>query len=92
MEEDSIKQLSNQADTRKTEKKANNNKGHTILSAREAQVLSLAADGLNNKQVAEKLDLTENTIDSHCRNIFRGLSAKNMKQAIAIGFRKKIIQ
>lgn len=62
------------------------------LSEREIEVLKLAADGLNNKAIAHKLKISEDTVDSHNRNIIRRLNAKNMKEAVAMGIRKGIIE
>ena len=63
----------------------------TILSAREIEVLQLSAQGYSNKQTAAKLYITDDTIDKHNRKIVSKLMANNMKQAVAIGIRKKLI-
>jgi DNA-binding NarL/FixJ family response regulator len=62
------------------------------LSRRELVVFQLAADGFTNKEIGVQLDVTADTIDSHNRNIVKALGARNMKHAIAIGIRSKIIQ
>ena len=64
----------------------------SLLSERERELLYLAAEGLSNKQVAACLYITEDTVDSQNRNIVTKLQATNMKQAIAIGIRRRIIE
>jgi DNA-binding NarL/FixJ family response regulator len=67
-------------------------KGIRPLSAREIEVLQLSADGKCNKEIADFLDISEDTVDTHCRNIVKALGATNGKQAVALGIRKKIIK
>jgi DNA-binding NarL/FixJ family response regulator len=51
------------------------------LSEREIEVLSLAADGLTNKQIAEKLFLSPHTIARHLANARGKLGASNRAEA-----------
>lgn len=67
-------------------------KGTKVLSEREVEVLALSADGYSNKQLAAKLHISDDTIDTHNRNIVAKLGARNMKQAIAIGIRTGVIE
>lgn len=53
------------------------------LSERELEVLSLVANGLSNRQIAQKLFVTVGTIKKHLNNIFGKLAAKNRTQAVA---------
>jgi DNA-binding NarL/FixJ family response regulator len=47
---------------------------HTsVLSAREQEVVVLAAKGLANKQIARQLDVSEGTVKLHLHNIYRKL-------------------
>lgn len=62
------------------------------LSAREHQVLQLAAEGWSNKEIADLLHLSCDTIDTHNRNVVGKMVAKNMKNAIALGFRQRLIK
>ena len=60
------------------------NKKIQLLSSREQEILQLVGAGLANKQVAHELNLSENTIKNHKKNIFRKLGAKNSAEMIAL--------
>ncbi|MBK7149347.1 MAG: helix-turn-helix transcriptional regulator [Bacteroidetes bacterium] len=62
------------------------------LSEREKEVLQLTANGENMKMIADLLFITQDTVDKHSRNIVSKLQARNMKHAVAIGIRTKLIQ
>jgi ATP/maltotriose-dependent transcriptional regulator MalT len=53
------------------------------LSQRETEVLRLIADGATNKEIANELILTVNTVKRHISNIFGKLHVSNRAQAIA---------
>ena len=53
------------------------------LSEREKEVLSLMADGLKYKEIADKLMISVNTVRHHTRNIYGKLEVHNRSQAIA---------
>ncbi len=53
-----------------------------LLSQREMEVLRLAADGLSNQQIAERLVISLNTAKSHVQHIFDKLEAKDRLQAV----------
>ena len=46
------------------------------LTAREAEVLGLVAEGLTNRAIAERLVLSENTVIRHVANIFAKLGVQ----------------
>ncbi len=54
------------------------------ITEREYEVLQLISDGLSNKEIANKLFLTESTIKTHVSNILVKLDAKRRTQAIQI--------
>lgn len=52
------------------------------LSQREAQILRLLAEGHSNKELARKLFVTENTVETHLRRIYSKLGISNRTQAV----------
>lgn len=61
------------------------------ISKREYEVLKEVALGLSNKEIAEKLFLTESTIKTHVSNLLLKLNAKRRTQAIQIAKELHII-
>jgi DNA-binding NarL/FixJ family response regulator len=51
------------------------------LTAREAEVLGLLADGMSNKQIARALGITEGTVKSHLGSAFRRIGVQQRTQA-----------
>ncbi len=58
------------------------------LTAREAEVLKRVASGATNREVADALSITENTVKVHLRNILEKLHLQNRIQATAYAVRK----
>jgi DNA-binding NarL/FixJ family response regulator len=52
-----------------------------MLTAREREVLVLVEAGLNNRQIARKLDIAERTVKSHLHNIFQRLGVTHRTEA-----------
>jgi len=52
-----------------------------VLSVREREVLDLAAAGLSNKEIAEQLVISTNTVKFHLRGIYGSLGVHNRLQA-----------
>ena len=61
------------------------------LTPRETEVLRLIADGLSNKQVAERLDISVATIKTHVEDILKKLSATDRTQAAVKALRQGFI-
>src|ERR1700736_2033870 len=53
------------------------------LTKRESGILQLIAGGLSNKRIAQRLDITPETVKSHAKNIFFKLAAQTRAQAVA---------
>jgi DNA-binding CsgD family transcriptional regulator len=62
--------------------------GPAGLSAREAQVLRLVASGLGNREIAEQLFLSPNTVANHIRSILAKTESTNRTEAAAYAIRK----
>jgi DNA-binding NarL/FixJ family response regulator len=62
------------------------------LTSREVEVLSQIAGGNRNRDIAEKLFITEETVKVHVKHIMEKLGASDRTQAVAIGLRRGIIQ
>ena len=55
------------------------------VTRRELEILELIAGGLSNREIAEKLFVSENTVKTHSSRLFDKLSAKRRTQAVQIG-------
>ena len=61
------------------------------LSERETQVLDGMSRGLSNGEIGRELFLSEDTIKTHARRLFRKLRAADRAQAVAVGLRAGLI-
>lgn len=61
------------------------------LTRREAEVLSLVADGLGDKEIASKLHLSEHTVHRHISNVLLKLEAPSRAAAVAQAVRRGLI-
>lgn len=62
------------------------------LTGREVEVLKQIANGNRNRDIAEKLFITEETVKVHIKHLMEKLGASDRTQAVAIGVRRGIIQ
>ena len=66
--------------------------GEEDLTPREIQVLRLIRDGNKNKQVADQLSISENTVNFHIKNIVHKLDANDRTHAVTIAVRRGLLQ
>ena len=64
---------------------------YEALTQRELEVLQLATRGLSNKEIAQKLIISEKTVKNHTANIFSKLQVNDRTQAILYGLRKGLV-
>ena len=66
--------------------------GEEDLTPREMDVLRHAANGNRNRDIAEKLFISEETVKVHIKHIMEKLGASDRTQAVAVALRRGIIQ
>jgi DNA-binding NarL/FixJ family response regulator len=62
-----------------------------VLTPRELQILTLLAEGLVNKQIAERLGISEHTVKTHLAAIYERLEVSNRAEAVATGLRRGLL-
>ena len=62
------------------------------LTERELEVLRLVAQGLNNKDIAKKLFISENTVKNHVRNLLEKLQLHSRMEAVVYAVREKLLE
>ncbi|MEW6717016.1 MAG: response regulator transcription factor [Chloroflexota bacterium] len=62
------------------------------LTTREIELLELVAEGLANKAIAQKLEISENTVKYHIRNILQKLNVQNRTEAVIHAIRVGVIK
>lgn len=70
---------------------ASGEKNSSILSDRELQVLDELSFGKSNKEIAYSLDMTDNTVKFHLKNIFHKLKVSRRIQAVAVAKEQQLI-
>jgi len=65
--------------------------GGDILSEREVEILKRIAEGDRNRDISERLAISELTVKVHVKHIMDKLGAKDRTQAVAIGLRRGVI-
>ncbi len=82
---DEFKELSTGAEREPVEKAT------ADLSPREGEVLQLVAQGATNKEIADALFISENTVKTHLRNIMEKLHLANRSQAAAYAVKRGLV-
>ncbi len=62
------------------------------LTDREMEVLTLVAQGLNNRDIAKQLFISENTVKNHVRNILEKLHLHSRMEAVVYAVREKLLE
>jgi DNA-binding NarL/FixJ family response regulator len=62
------------------------------LTEREMQVLTGMSRGRSNAEIGKELFLSEDTVKTHARRLFRKLGAADRAQAVAVGFRWGLVR
>ena len=65
--------------------------GEQDLTPRELEVLRLIRDGFKNKQIADQLSISENTVNFHIKNLVDKLGAKDRTHAVTIAVRRGLL-
>ena len=61
------------------------------ITPRELEILGLIAAGLSNREIAERLFVSENTVKTHSSRLFDKLGAKRRTQAVQLGKKARLI-
>ena len=65
---------------------------YEALTARERDVLALLADGYRNREIAERLGISEHTVKFHLAAIFGKLGASTRTEAVRKGLKLGLIE
>ncbi|WP_425446551.1 response regulator [Dethiothermospora halolimnae] len=72
------------------EEKTDGEKKVDLLTKREYEVLTLIAEGLNNREIAGKLYISEKTVKNHVSNIFKKIEVSDRIQAAIFAYKNNI--
>lgn len=64
----------------------------TRLTARQTECLKYLLEGLSSKQIAQKMFLSEETVNEHIAKAQKRLSAKNRLEAVVMALKKGLIK
>ena len=65
--------------------------GPTEPTARELEVTTLLAQGLSNREIAERVSVSENTVKTHSSRVFDKLGARRRTQGVQLGKELRLI-
>lgn len=63
----------------------------SVLTERETEILQNMANGLSSKNIADKLCISFDTVESHRKSIHRKIGVNTATEAIAFGFRNGLL-
>jgi DNA-binding CsgD family transcriptional regulator len=61
------------------------------ITPRELEILQLIAEGLSNKEIADRVFVSENTVKTHSSRVFDKLGARRRTQAVQLGKELRLI-
>lgn len=61
------------------------------ITPRELEILELIAQGLSNREIAERVNVSENTVKTHSSRVFLKLGARRRTQAVQLGKELRLI-
>lgn len=76
---------------KKMELKSDEERKLDTLTDRELEVLKLVSFGMFNKEIAQKLNISERTVKNHVSNIFKKIDVTDRTQAAVFSIRNKLI-
>jgi two-component system, NarL family, response regulator LiaR len=65
--------------------------GELAITPRELEILGLIAAGLSNREIADRLFVSENTVKTHSSRLFDKLGARRRTQAVQLGKQARLI-
>jgi len=77
---------------RATDDEKPTDKSNEILTTREIEVLKLYVEGLINKEISDKLDISIRTVETHKNHIMRKLGLKSTVEMVKFAIRNKIVE
>ena len=66
--------------------------GDELLTPREREVLRLVAEGNRNRDIGDRLHITEETVKVHVKHVMDKLGARDRTEAVTIALRRGIIE
>ncbi|NLM38633.1 MAG: response regulator transcription factor [Firmicutes bacterium] len=67
------------------------NRGLTLLTPRECEVLKLIAKGYSNSEIAEELFISKHTVKNHVSNIYRKLGVDDRTRVALLAVRRGLV-
>jgi DNA-binding NarL/FixJ family response regulator len=68
-----------------------NNEARELLSAREKEVLKLVAAGLGSTAIGTRLAISNQTVHTHIKNMYRKLNVRTRAQAVSLATKRQLL-
>jgi two-component system response regulator NreC len=65
---------------------------HNILTDREIEIIKLVAEGIINKEISDKLNISTRTVDTHKANILHKLNLKSSVDIVKFAIKNELIK